>query len=134
MAPKRTTRANHATTTTTTITYVTDAQLAALIEQGIARALVARDADRNTNGDDSHKSGTAGSESRPPMLNKENYVPWSSRLLRYAKSRPNGKLIHNSILNGPYVRRMIHEPGDANRDVNVNETFHEQTDDELSEK
>nr|GEY08797.1 hypothetical protein [Tanacetum cinerariifolium] len=41
------------------------------------------------------------------MLNKENYVPWSSRLLRYAKSRPNGKLIHNSILNGPYVRKMI---------------------------
>nr|GEY17192.1 hypothetical protein [Tanacetum cinerariifolium] len=44
-----------------------------------------------------------GSESRPPMLNKENYVPWSSRLIRYAKSRPNGKLIHNSILNGPYI-------------------------------
>nr|GFA26923.1 hypothetical protein [Tanacetum cinerariifolium] len=61
----------------------------------------------------------AGSESRPPMLNKENYVPWSSRLLRYAKSRPNGKLIHNSILNGPYVRRMIAEPGDAERDVNT---------------
>nr|GEW06417.1 hypothetical protein [Tanacetum cinerariifolium] len=76
----------------------------------------------------------AGSESCPPMLNKENYVLWSSRLLRYAKSRPNGKLIHNSILNGPYVRRMIPEPGDANRDVNVTETFHEQTDDELSEK
>nr|GEW78519.1 hypothetical protein [Tanacetum cinerariifolium] len=76
----------------------------------------------------------AGSESRPPMLNKENYVPWSSRLLRYAKSKPNGKLIHNSILNGPYVRRMIPEPGDANRDVNVTETFHEQTDDELSDK
>ncbi|GJS26746.1 hypothetical protein Tco_0487366 [Tanacetum coccineum] len=49
----------------------------------------------------------AGSENRPPMLNKENYVPWSSRLLRYAKSRPNGKLIYNSIMNGPYVRRMI---------------------------
>nr|GFB31305.1 hypothetical protein [Tanacetum cinerariifolium] len=46
----------------------------------------------------------------------------------------NGKLIHNSILNGPYVRRMIPEPGDADRDVNVNETFHEQTDDELSER
>nr|GEV58501.1 hypothetical protein [Tanacetum cinerariifolium] len=59
-----------------------------------------------------------GSESRPPMLNKENYVPWSSRLIRYAKSRPNGKLIHNSILNGTYVRRMIPEPGDAERDVN----------------
>nr|GEZ46362.1 hypothetical protein [Tanacetum cinerariifolium] len=75
-----------------------------------------------------------GSESRPPMLNKENYVPWSSRLLWYAKSRPNGKLIHNYILNGPYVRRMIPESGDAEHDVNMNETFHEQTDDELSER
>nr|GFC68673.1 hypothetical protein [Tanacetum cinerariifolium] len=68
------------------------------------------------------------------MLNKENYVPWSSSLLRYAKSRPNGNLIHNSILNGPYVRRMIPEPGDVNRDVNVTETFHLQIDDELSDK
>nr|GEW95949.1 hypothetical protein [Tanacetum cinerariifolium] len=75
-----------------------------------------------------------GSESRPPMLNKENYVPWSSRLLRYAKSRPNGKLINNSILNGPYVRKMISEPGDANREITVTETFHLQTNDELSDK
>nr|GEW17154.1 uncharacterized mitochondrial protein AtMg00810-like [Tanacetum cinerariifolium] len=52
----------------------------------------------------------AGSENRPPMLNKEKYVPWSSRLLWYAKSIPNGKLIHNSIINGPYVRWMILEP------------------------
>nr|GEX19808.1 integrase, catalytic region, zinc finger, CCHC-type, peptidase aspartic, catalytic [Tanacetum cinerariifolium] len=37
----------------------------------------------------------------------------SSRLLRYAKSRPNEKLIYNSIINGPYVRQMIPEPGDA---------------------
>nr|GEW99127.1 hypothetical protein [Tanacetum cinerariifolium] len=76
----------------------------------------------------------AGSKNRPPMLNKENYVPWSSRLLRYAKIRPNGKLIHNFIINGPYVRRMIPEPGDPNREVPVNETFHVQTDDELTEK
>ncbi|GJS53746.1 hypothetical protein Tco_0627108 [Tanacetum coccineum] len=75
----------------------------------------------------------AGSENRPPMLNKENYVPWSSRLLRYAKSRQNGKLIYNSIMNGPYVRRMIPEPGDADREVPIPETFHEQTDDELTE-
>nr|GEW04425.1 hypothetical protein [Tanacetum cinerariifolium] len=76
----------------------------------------------------------AGSESRPPMLNKENYVPWSSRLLRYAKSRPNGKLIHKFIINGPYVRRMIPEPGDTNWEIPVNETFYVQTDDELTEK
>nr|GFA10578.1 integrase, catalytic region, zinc finger, CCHC-type, peptidase aspartic, catalytic [Tanacetum cinerariifolium] len=67
------------------------------------------------------------------MLNKENYVPWSSRLLRYAKSRPNGMLIHNFIINGPYVRRMIPEPYDTSREVPVNETFHVQTDDKLTE-
>nr|GFB89468.1 hypothetical protein [Tanacetum cinerariifolium] len=68
------------------------------------------------------------------MLNKENYVPWSSLLLWYAKSRPNEKLIHNSTINGPYVRRMILEPGDPNQEVPVNETFHVQTDDELTKK
>ncbi|GJR05097.1 hypothetical protein Tco_0528081 [Tanacetum coccineum] len=35
----------------------------------------------------------AGLEYHPPMLNKDNYIPWSSRLLRYAKSKPNGKLL-----------------------------------------
>nr|GFB06051.1 hypothetical protein [Tanacetum cinerariifolium] len=57
MAAKRTTRANPTTTTTTTTTSVIDAQLEALIEQGIAKALAARDADRITNGDDSYVSG-----------------------------------------------------------------------------
>ncbi|GJS47821.1 hypothetical protein Tco_0597942 [Tanacetum coccineum] len=45
----------------------------------------------------------ASSENHPPMLNKDNYVPWSSRLLCYAKSNPNGKLMYNSIINGPYT-------------------------------
>nr|GEW09631.1 hypothetical protein [Tanacetum cinerariifolium] len=76
----------------------------------------------------------AGSKTRPPMLNKQNYVPWPSHLLCYAKSRLNGKLIYNSIINGTYFRRMIPEPGDQNREVHVNETFHDQTDDELTEK
>ncbi|GJX37346.1 hypothetical protein Tco_0250649, partial [Tanacetum coccineum] len=75
-----------------------------------------------------------GSENRPPMLNKENYVPWLSRLLRYAKSRPKENLIYDYIMNGPYVRRMIPEPGDADREVPVNETFNEQTNNELTEK
>nr|GEZ40714.1 hypothetical protein [Tanacetum cinerariifolium] len=66
----------------------------------------------------------AGSESRPPMLNKENYVPWCSRLLRYAKSRQNEKLIYNFIMNGPYVRRMIPKP-DIYVDVYSYETAQE---------
>ncbi|GJT53656.1 hypothetical protein Tco_0988710 [Tanacetum coccineum] len=68
------------------------------------------------------------------MLNKDNYVPWSSHLLRYAKSKPNGKLTYNSIMNSPYVRRMIPEPSHPDREVLIAETFHEQTDDELTVK
>ncbi|GJT94627.1 hypothetical protein Tco_1090145 [Tanacetum coccineum] len=45
------------------------------------------------------------------MLNKDSYVPWSSRLIRHAKSKPNGKLLVNSIKNA--------------------ESTHKQTDDEL---
>nr|GEY45782.1 hypothetical protein [Tanacetum cinerariifolium] len=54
----------------------------------------------------------AGSESRPLILNKENYVSWSSRLLR----------------------RMIPEPGDANREVTATETFHVQSENFIKPK
>ncbi|GKE94496.1 hypothetical protein Tco_1579351 [Tanacetum coccineum] len=57
----------------------------------------------------------AGFENSSPMLNKDTYVPWSSRLLRYANSKLNGKLIYNSITKGPFVGRMIPEPGDPDR-------------------
>nr|GEZ64705.1 hypothetical protein [Tanacetum cinerariifolium] len=58
MAPKkRTTRATPATTTTPTTT-VTNAQLQALIDQGVAVALAERDADRSKNGDNNNNSGT----------------------------------------------------------------------------
>nr|GEW01503.1 hypothetical protein [Tanacetum cinerariifolium] len=75
----------------------------------------------------------AGSENCPPMLNKDNYVPWSSRIIRYARSRPNGKMIVDFIENEPYVRRMIATPGEPDLPVLVPESFHEQTDEELTE-
>nr|GEU69158.1 hypothetical protein [Tanacetum cinerariifolium] len=75
----------------------------------------------------------AGYENCPLMLNKDNYVPWSSRIIRYARSRPNVKMIVDSIENGPYVRRMIATPGEPNLTVLVPEIFHEQTDEELTE-
>ncbi|GKG41892.1 hypothetical protein Tco_0473643, partial [Tanacetum coccineum] len=52
---KRATRSNIAPETTNT-TSVTNAQLQAMINQGITTALAARDA--NTNGIDNHNSGT----------------------------------------------------------------------------
>ncbi|GJQ90418.1 hypothetical protein Tco_0001557 [Tanacetum coccineum] len=54
MAPKRATRSTPVTENPTTTT-VTNAQLQAMIDQGVTAALAARDANRN--GDDSHTSG-----------------------------------------------------------------------------
>nr|GFA23166.1 hypothetical protein [Tanacetum cinerariifolium] len=60
-APRRTTRLNQGATSnpnqapSTTTTIVTNAQLQAMIDQGVNAALVARDANRT--GDDSHTSG-----------------------------------------------------------------------------
>nr|GFA48052.1 hypothetical protein [Tanacetum cinerariifolium] len=75
----------------------------------------------------------ASSENRPPMLNKDNYVPWLSRIIQYERSRPNGKMIVNSIENRPYVSRMIATLGEPDLHVLVPESFHEQTDEELTE-
>ncbi|GKG21587.1 hypothetical protein Tco_0384182, partial [Tanacetum coccineum] len=57
MAPKRATRSTPAATAATTTT-VTNAQLKVMIDQGVTNALAARNADGNTNNDDSHVSGT----------------------------------------------------------------------------
>nr|GFB51832.1 hypothetical protein [Tanacetum cinerariifolium] len=59
MAPKRSTRST-ADQETTNTTSVTNAQLQAMINQGVTAALAACDALSSTNGDDSHNSGTGG--------------------------------------------------------------------------
>nr|GFD52112.1 hypothetical protein [Tanacetum cinerariifolium] len=62
VAPKRTIRLNPCATSnpnqapSTTTTTITNAQLHAMIDQGVNAALAARDA--NQTGDDSHTSGT----------------------------------------------------------------------------
>ncbi|GKE75307.1 reverse transcriptase domain-containing protein [Tanacetum coccineum] len=68
MAPKQTKRLNTAPETTNT-TSVTNAQLQAMIDQGVTAALAARDANRSTNGDDSHNSGTGAWKELPVYLN-----------------------------------------------------------------
>ncbi|GKD47621.1 hypothetical protein Tco_1276597 [Tanacetum coccineum] len=56
MAPKKATRLN-TTSETTNTTSVTNAQLQAMVDQGVTATLAARDANRSTNDDDSHNSG-----------------------------------------------------------------------------
>nr|GEV09357.1 hypothetical protein [Tanacetum cinerariifolium] len=71
MAPKRTTRSTPVITTLTpeTTTSVTNAQLQAMIDQGVTATLVVRDANRN--GDDSQTSGTG----RPVQVARECTYP-----------------------------------------------------------
>nr|GFB60426.1 hypothetical protein [Tanacetum cinerariifolium] len=57
MAPRRTTRST-ADQETVNATTVTNAQLQAMIDQGVTATLTACDARRSTNDDDSHNSGT----------------------------------------------------------------------------
>ncbi|GJR41719.1 hypothetical protein Tco_1309822 [Tanacetum coccineum] len=61
-------RSNIAPKTTNT-TSVTNAQLQAIINQGITAALAARDADRNTSGDDSHILEAGARKELPVYLN-----------------------------------------------------------------
>ncbi|GKF27883.1 hypothetical protein Tco_0094225 [Tanacetum coccineum] len=61
---RRATRTTPATATTPTTT-VTEAQLQALIDQGVAAALAERDASRSRDGNNSHGSGTGGRRQVP---------------------------------------------------------------------
>ncbi|GJR33146.1 hypothetical protein Tco_1109378 [Tanacetum coccineum] len=57
MPPRKAPRTRTTPATTTNTTYVTNAKLHAMIDQGVTTALAARDANRN--GDDSHTSRTS---------------------------------------------------------------------------
>nr|GFD11382.1 Gag-Pol polyprotein [Tanacetum cinerariifolium] len=54
----------------------------------------------------------AGSKNRPPMLSKDDYVQWSSKIIRYRRIQPNIKLLAKSIMEGPYEYKQVLEPGD----------------------
>nr|GFA61702.1 hypothetical protein [Tanacetum cinerariifolium] len=45
----------------------------------------------------------AGADNRPPMLDKSLYDSWKGRMKFYMENRENGKMILESILNGPLV-------------------------------
>nr|GEX60257.1 putative reverse transcriptase domain-containing protein [Tanacetum cinerariifolium] len=82
---------NPAATTTTTTTFVTDAQLEALIDQGVAKALAAHDADRNTNGD-----AAMFREQELALLYVRMFPEESDKIERYVGSLPD--MIHGSVV------------------------------------
>nr|GEV43078.1 hypothetical protein [Tanacetum cinerariifolium] len=52
----------------------------------------------------------AGDDIRPPMLDKTNYSSWASRMLLYIKGKKHGKLLVDSVLNGPFQYGTMVEP------------------------
>nr|GEX30569.1 putative reverse transcriptase domain-containing protein [Tanacetum cinerariifolium] len=89
---KRTTRSTPATTTTTTTTPVTNAQLKALIDQGVADALAARDADRSQNGEDSYDFGMG----ELALMCARMFPKESDKIERYIGGLSN--MIHESVM------------------------------------
>ncbi|GJW83472.1 reverse transcriptase domain-containing protein [Tanacetum coccineum] len=57
MPPRKAPRTRTTPATTTNTTSVTNAQLQVMIDQGVVAALATRDANRSTNGEDSHNLG-----------------------------------------------------------------------------
>ncbi|GJU20614.1 hypothetical protein Tco_1153956 [Tanacetum coccineum] len=53
----------------------------------------------------------AGADNRLLMLDETNYSSWASRMLLYIKVKPNGKLLVDFVLNGPFQYGTIAEPG-----------------------
>ncbi|GJT35465.1 hypothetical protein Tco_0925884 [Tanacetum coccineum] len=50
----------------------------------------------------------AGSETRPPMLERGSYIPWASRFRRYInRKRENRKWINKALDEGPYQFKMF---------------------------
>ncbi|GJY00195.1 hypothetical protein Tco_0357213, partial [Tanacetum coccineum] len=77
---------------TTNTTSVTNAQLQAMIDQGVTAALAARDANRSTNGDDSHNSGTG----ELALLCGRMFPEESDKIEKYVGGLPD--MIHGSVV------------------------------------
>ncbi|GKB16688.1 hypothetical protein Tco_0850611 [Tanacetum coccineum] len=57
----------------------------------------------------------AGSDARPPILYRGNYVQWSSRFMNHIMGYKERRLLLKSLKEGPYVFREILDPSNEGR-------------------
>ncbi|GJZ94591.1 hypothetical protein Tco_0666794 [Tanacetum coccineum] len=57
----------------------------------------------------------AGADNRPPMLEKSLYDSWKSRIELYIENQENGRMILNSLQNGPLVWPTVVEEDGTTR-------------------
>nr|GEV22746.1 hypothetical protein [Tanacetum cinerariifolium] len=50
-------------------------------------------------------------DNHPPMLDKTMYDSWKSRMELYIENRENGRMVLNSVENGPLIRPTVEETG-----------------------
>ncbi|GJR91527.1 hypothetical protein Tco_0215538 [Tanacetum coccineum] len=53
----------------------------------------------------------SGADNRPPMLDKDLYDSWKSRMELYMQNREHGRMILESVENGPLIWPTIEENG-----------------------
>ncbi|GKD09262.1 hypothetical protein Tco_1188947 [Tanacetum coccineum] len=78
----------------------------------------------------SHNQSIAhvGSENRPLMLERDSYVPWSSRFMRYIYGKKDyGKMFKDSIENDPYQMKEIIDQGNLKLDADLQGVLIDQT-------
>ncbi|GJV12971.1 hypothetical protein Tco_1354512 [Tanacetum coccineum] len=57
----------------------------------------------------------AGAENRPPMLEKSMYYSWASHIRLFIKGKKHGRIMLDSIHNGPLVYPTVKEDGKTRR-------------------
>ncbi|GJU03084.1 reverse transcriptase domain-containing protein [Tanacetum coccineum] len=71
----------------------------------------------------------AGANNHPPMLDKTQYSSWASRMLLYIKGKEHGKLLYDSVINGPFKYGTVTVPETQTTPATVRErTYDELTD------
>ncbi|GJZ76062.1 hypothetical protein Tco_0640527 [Tanacetum coccineum] len=53
----------------------------------------------------------SGVDDRPPMLDKDLYDSWKSRMKLYMQNREHGRMILESVENGPLIWPTVEENG-----------------------
>nr|GEW12041.1 hypothetical protein [Tanacetum cinerariifolium] len=72
------------------------------------------------------ESSAAGTDNHPPMLEESNFDSWKIRIQRYIRGKPNGKLIWNSIKNGPNPHPTITDTTGEGEQQSQNEILFDQ--------
>nr|GFC81017.1 hypothetical protein [Tanacetum cinerariifolium] len=59
------------------------------------------------------KAILSGTDNRPPMLEKDMYDSWKSRMELYMLNRQHGKMILESVEQGPLLWPTVEEDGET---------------------